>query len=99
MFKRMRAKTVVISISLLFISVVLAGGGHGTYLPAKIFYPYSMIISELQDVIGFISIILAIIEIPFYAYIWIKKPNWIYYLIVMHLLGIIIVFNLKSNSF
>ena len=78
---------------------MLAGGGHGTYLPAKIFYPYTMIISELQDIIGIPALILAIIEIPIYVYIWIKRPNWKYYVIGMHVVGILIAFTIKSNFF
>lgn len=95
----MKTKTIISTILILFITIMFTGGGHGTYLPAKIFYPYTMIISELQDFIGITALLLAIIEIPIYVYIWNKKPKWKYYLIGVHILAIIIAFSLTSNSF
>jgi hypothetical protein len=50
------------------------GAGHGTYLFAKIFYPYTMIIAILtKKGIGIFPTILAIVQIPIYALILTKK--------------------------
>jgi hypothetical protein len=35
----------LISIPLLIVVVLFAGGGHGTYLPAKVLFPYTMLLA------------------------------------------------------
>ncbi|QOG00870.1 hypothetical protein [Flavobacterium sp. MDT1-60] len=93
------AKTLIISILFLFFTILFAGGGHGTYLPALIVYPYTMIIAKLQLEIGFVGFFLALIEIPLYGYIWFNKPNWKYYIFGIHMLGVVISFLIKSEVF
>ena len=78
--------TSFITIILLMIVVISMGGGHGTYLPAKVVYPISMIISILsKNGIGTFAIIIAIAQIPVYALILNKKPKWIFYIIGIHI--------------
>lgn len=99
MFFMKTVKTLVISILLLFFAVLFAGGGHGTYIPAQIIYPYTMIIAKLQDEIRFLALLLALIEIPVYAYILYNKQNWNIYILGFHLIGIIVSFLIKSEAF
>jgi hypothetical protein len=42
-----------------------AGGGHGSYLPAKLLFPYTMLIAG--DSVGFLGMLLAIVQWPLYA--------------------------------
>ncbi|HJY11554.1 MAG TPA: hypothetical protein VJ304_02130 [Flavobacterium sp.] len=92
-------KTIIVTILLLFFAISFSGGGHGTYLPAQIIYPYTMIIAKLQFEIGFFALLLALIEIPVYGYIWFNKPNWKYYILGIHMLGVLISFLIKSEVF
>ena len=49
-------------ILLMGIVIVAAGGGHGTYLPAKIFFPYAMLAAMRTGRIGFDPLTLAIVQ-------------------------------------
>jgi hypothetical protein len=49
----------------LTIAVVMAGGGHGSYAPAKLLFPYTMLIAGSS--IGFFGMLLAIVQWPLYA--------------------------------
>lgn len=92
-------KTIIVTILLLFFTILFTGAGHGTFLPAQIIYPYTMIIAKLQFEIGFFALLLALIEIPVYSYIWYKKPNFKYHIIGLHMLGVLIAFLIKSEVF
>ena len=92
--------TLTITVSLLFLTVFLAGGGHGTYLSAKLIYPFSMILAGFKDEIGTLEIVMAIIQIPIYALIiYLKKPKWIFYIIGLHTLAVIICLNISTEAF
>jgi hypothetical protein len=76
------------------------GGGHGTLLLAKVVYPFSMLISILvKNGIGIFPVIIAIIQIPIYSLILIKKPNWKFIILGLHILAVIICLNLASEMF
>ena len=90
-------KILTITVLLLFLTIFFAGGGHGTYLPAKLIYPFTMLSAKSE--IGTVGLILAILQIPIYALILEKKPKWKYYLIGVHLLAIIFCFSIKNSSF
>ena len=89
--------TIIITVLLLLLTIFFAGGGHGTYLPAKLIYPYTMIIAGFKTEIGIIGIILAIVQIPTYALLLSKKPNWKYYIIGIHCIAIIIELNINNG--
>ena len=91
--------TLIITILSLFLVVSFAGGGHGTYLPAKLMYPFSMLAAEFEGQIGFGAIMLAIVQIPTYVLILNIKSNWKYCLIGIHLLAVLVLVNIKSGSF
>lgn len=92
------AITIVITFILLLIVILAMGGGHGTYVPAKVVYPYSMLISILiNNEIGTLSIIIAIIQVPIYSLFFVKKPKWKFYVIGIHAIAAITCLNLSSQ--
>ena len=94
------AKTLIITFLCLLVTIMVAGGGHGTYLPAKVFYPFTMLIAILtQNEIGILPTIIAIAQIPIYALILTKKPKWKLYLIAIHVLSAIICLSLTTETF
>ena len=93
------AKILTITILCLLLTIFFAGGGHGSYIPAKIIFPFTMLLAKLNNEISFIGFILAIIQIPFYNTILLKKPNWKYLLIGIHLFAVILCFYFKNDSF
>jgi len=60
---------VLIEVILLIVCVFLAGGGHGTYIPMKIFFPYTMLSTINNTSISGAFIIIAIIQYPIYGII------------------------------
>lgn len=92
--------TILITFILLVIVVFAMGGGHGTYLPAKVVYPFTMLIAILtKNGIGIFPIIIAIIQILIYSLILIKKPKWKFIILGFHILTVIICLTLQSEMF
>ena len=89
-----------ITLFLLLVVVLSMGGGHGTYLLAKIIYPLTMIIAILtKSGIGIFSSIIAIIQIPVYSLVILKKPKWKLLLFGIHIILVIICLNLPTKLY
>ena len=58
---------VIIGSVAIVISVLIAGGGHGSYVPAKLFFPYTMLSTSYIDVISLPFVVLAIAQFPLYG--------------------------------
>jgi hypothetical protein len=93
------AKILIITFLCLLVTIFFAGGGHGTYIPAKIIFPFTMLLAKLTNEINFIGIILALIQIPIYNRILMNKPKWKYLLIGIHLFAVILCFYFNNDSF
>ncbi|WP_299679701.1 hypothetical protein [uncultured Dokdonia sp.] len=91
--------TALITILILAFVILSMGGGHGFFWPAKLIYPYAMIITVLNNQIGLFSIIIAVIQIPLYAIISNKKPKWLFLIIGIHIIAAIICLNLPTETF
>lgn len=68
-------KTFIITFLCLLVTIIFAGGGHGTYIPAKIIFPFTMLLANLNREINLIGFTLALIQIPIYSQILISKPK------------------------
>jgi hypothetical protein len=99
-------KPIIISLAAtpicLYISVVSTGGGHSFFLP-KILFPYAMLsISFFKSIT--VSILLAVIEIPFYSAILARanaKDEFLPLAVkisVVHILAVIASFLFSSES-
>jgi hypothetical protein len=93
------AKTVIIIFLCFLISIIFAGGGHGTYIPAKIIFPFTMLLANLNHEISGIGIIIALIQIPIYSAILWHKPKWKFVVCGIHLLAIALCFCFAVDSF
>ena len=93
------SKTLTITFLCLLVTIIFAGGGHGTYVPAKIIFPFTMLLAKLNNEINFIGLLLALIEIPIYNQILIKKPKCKYLLIGIHLFAVVLCFYFNDKSF
>jgi hypothetical protein len=51
----------------IWMATAAAGGGHGTYLPAAILFPYSMVISAFLGNIPRALVVLAFVQYPIYG--------------------------------
>ena len=54
---------------LLFIAFLFMGGGHGTYKPAILFFPYGMLIVQFFNKINFFSIFISTFQYLIYGLI------------------------------
>lgn len=65
---------VVITPITLFLAVASAGGGHGDYLLARLFYPASMLSTLLTSSISTVAIVGACLQFPIYG--WLVGAGW-----------------------
>ena len=91
--------TLLITFLILAFVVLAMGGGHGTFLPAKLCYPYSMIIALKNNQIDALASFLAIIQVPVYAFMYYVKPKWFFLIIIVHIVFTCICLNMKTETF
>tara|TARA_R110002124_G_scaffold115746_5_gene271729 strand:- start:357 stop:650 length:294 start_codon:yes stop_codon:yes gene_type:complete len=94
-----RTKTFIITLLCVIVTIFFAGGGHGTYIPAKVVFPFTMLLTKLNNEINLIGIFLALIQIPIYSAILKYKPKWKYYLFGVHLFAIVLCFYFNTEPF
>jgi len=71
MTKALTIKTsVIVEIVAIAFCVIAGAGGHGTYLPAKLLFPITMISTGLLDEITLPFIVIALTQFPLYRLIY-----------------------------
>jgi hypothetical protein len=57
-----------VGLLLLYGSAMIAGGGHGSYLPAKLFFPFTMLLTAWSgDSISPLGLVVAVLQMPVYS--------------------------------
>lgn len=87
------------------ISLAAAGGGHGTYLPAKLAFPYAMLVGASTGTLGPAALAVTIAQFLVYAATaaavaagaW--RPVWLARLAVLHALVATLALVLSSRTF
>ena len=59
----------VLAPDLLYLAVLSAGGGHGNYLWAKVFFPFTMLSTSIFGSITPLFLAVAVVQIPVYGLI------------------------------
>ncbi len=57
----------VISLSAIAFAIFIAAAGHGSYVPAVMFFPLTMLTTRWTDVITVPAMILAVVQYPAYG--------------------------------
>jgi hypothetical protein len=57
-------------------AVTAAAGGHGSYLPAKLFFPWGMFVAYLFDYIGTMALAVGALQFPAYGAVLGGSPTW-----------------------
>jgi hypothetical protein len=57
----------VIGVSAIAVAIFIAAAGHGSYVPAIIFFPLTMLSTRWTDVITVPAMILAVVQYPAYG--------------------------------
>jgi hypothetical protein len=76
----------VVGVLCLLVAVFAAGAGHGTYLPAKILFPFAMLASVLGRSITFPYVVLALAQFPLYGLLLgaaFRSPRFILCVIIL----------------
>ena len=92
---------VLIPAPLFYVAALLANGGHGTYLPATIFFPVGMGISMLMHRVPIIAMVIAALQFPLYGYWFAKarqKRQFLKWLAIGHLALIFVAFLLDDGG-
>ncbi|MET3538315.1 hypothetical protein [Chryseobacterium limigenitum] len=79
---------------LLLLVVFMMGGGHGTYIPTIILFPFGMIGTVFQKSITVPFVVLGLFQFPIYGYLLdiFKNNKYKYLILISHILFVIIVF-------
>jgi hypothetical protein len=59
--------SILMGVAALGICIFAGAAGHGTYLPAKILFPFTMISTGSGDTITITYLLVAIMQFPFYG--------------------------------
>ncbi len=92
----------LVELGALLVAVVAAGTGHGTYLPAKLLFPYSLALTAFAHSIDGPLIALALLQYPIYALVAVANRNrhWVPGAIVaLHVVAIVAAFLFADSSF
>jgi len=96
---------ILIEVFLLVICIFLMGGGHGTYIPTKLFFPYTMLSTIGNESMSTFFIIIGLSQYPMYGLIiqYAKseksKTSRFFTILVVHIIAVILVFALQNNNF
>lgn len=59
--------SVLLGATSVVVAVMFASGGHGTYLPAKLLFPFTMLLTLFGGPIGVGGIAAAVLQFPLYG--------------------------------
>ncbi|MEI7489163.1 MAG: hypothetical protein WCJ72_17485 [Chryseobacterium sp.] len=76
---------------LLLLVVFMMGGGHGTYIPTIILFPFGMIGTIFQKSITVPFVVLGLLQFPIYGYFLdiLKNSIYKYLILIFHILFVI----------
>jgi hypothetical protein len=95
----------VVALSALYVALFATGGGEGTYLPAALLFPWTMISAGFLSTISWPFIALAIVQFPAYGLLLAYGDSRNCYrrtlriLLVLHIVAIVVAFIVGSDSF
>jgi len=84
---RWTLRSIPATIVLAFVCIILMGGGHGTFVPAMLVFPYAMLVRHFVGTIDLTVIVLALAQFVVYGMIADLAVNFgLRYLVVLLLM-------------
>jgi hypothetical protein len=80
-------------------TTLAAGAGHGTYFPAKVLFPYSMLLTSLTDTITPTLLGVAAAQWPLYGYIVSGRRSRWPFVAAMHSIAVVASLFFSDPSF
>jgi hypothetical protein len=96
---------VLVCIPLVFVTIFATGAGHGTYLPARLFFPFAMFSTFICGSITAPFVVIGLVQFPFYGLlsgISFRLGHLrasLVGIVVVHLLAVALNFIIHSESF
>lgn len=104
-FWKLFVASLIAALFCLLIALLFAGGGHGTYSPAKVLFPYTMISAVLFGAFTVPSVLLGIFQFPIYGLALgiANKKGWFVpvagFILFWHFTALILCFMISSENF
>jgi hypothetical protein len=102
---RVLGVSLVVEAVALAVAIFLAGAGHGIYSPAKLLFPWTMVLTRFTGEITVTGMVLALVQYPAYAvFVWDARHNrwregrWMI-LGLVHAAAVVAAFVLADSSF
>lgn len=57
----------IMAIPAIFAAIASGGAGHGTYIAARVLFPFSMLLTRLEGSIGLIGMAVGVLQLPLYG--------------------------------
>ncbi|CAI8887067.1 hypothetical protein [Chryseobacterium sp. IT-36CA2] len=88
----------ILTLPLAFLAILAAGGGHGTYFPILVVFPFSLLGTFFNEEI---PLFIGIIQLPVYGFLMDKfgSKKALPLIITLHFIGICTAFMLKKEYF
>lgn len=78
-------------------AIMSGGAGHGSYITARVLFPFSMLLSQLEGVIGPVAMGVGLLQFPLYGALIGRtvaaKTSWILLLATAHLVAVLACFS------
>jgi hypothetical protein len=90
---------------LLWIAFAAAGGGHGSYLPAKLLFPYTMASTAFTGELTLPSIAVGVLQYPIYGVLldWARSASrfgsQLWTLVSVHVFAVVVALMFSNPSF
>ncbi|RLJ31797.1 hypothetical protein CLU97_1236 [Chryseobacterium sp. 7] len=88
----------ILTLPLAFFAILAGGGGHGTYFPLLVLFPFSLLGTFFNEEI---PLFIGIIQLPIYGFLMdklgIKKALPV--IVAIHIIGMCTVFMLRRDFF
>ena len=104
-FWQIFAGSIVLGVLALVVAFLFAGAGHGTYLPAKVLFTYTMLSTVHLESISGLFLIIALVQYPVYGLIlgWAAKTHNFRFafgmIATLHVSGAVLCFLLIGENF
>ncbi|HBV15162.1 MAG TPA: hypothetical protein DEB71_07460 [Chryseobacterium carnipullorum] len=91
----------LLTLPLAALSVLFGGGGHGSYFPLLLFFPFGLIGTLFNEEIFFLFVILGLVQLPIYGLLLDRCPvrKGVPVILGLHIICMFIIFILKRNTY
>lgn len=88
----------IIAIPAIFAAIVSGGAGHGTYIAARVLFPFAMLLTRLEGSIDHIGMAVGVLQFPLYGAVAgravaVRGNSYFLWLTTVHLVAVLACFS------